>query len=241
MRVLETITGATVAANMRTVVERNLPLTITILRQGRWLAFRSKALATKDGQLYLEVPVSTDDLKAVEVLAGQPCAMDFRLGIHLSFFNGVLTGPEKYVSQTGEETSAFVTPLPESLDRVERRAFERVDVPSDRVVRGRVWVANSQKPIWAGDVLNISISGFQLRTVKTAMVFFEPEDIISSAISFEGEPLLQFDAHYRHGVMDGEMAMLGLEFVISPSSAQDRASLAVVAAKVEEYKKLAKR
>jgi len=175
------------------------------------------------------MPSQCEDAKPEEVLTKEECLVSFRLGSYRYFFDSKPIGPSEWVMKDGKKIVALKIALPVLMERVERRAYERVDIPTEKRIRATIWAGKVQKPIWSGSVVNMSSGGLQMRTVKTALNFFEPGDVVNVAISFkpELEPVT-VEGHFRHGTLDGNMCLAGLELASHNLSPQGQEALEVI-------------
>jgi c-di-GMP-binding flagellar brake protein YcgR len=163
------------------------------------------------------------------VLIGTECGASFRLNSHRYFFDAKPIGPAPWTTEDGKKIEALRVPLPGEMERVERRAFDRVEIPSARMVRATMWSGWRQKPVWSGSVTNISSGGMQIRTARTAMNFFEPGDMVNIAISFGSDSApVAVEAYFRHGTLDGTMCLAGIEFVMQNLSVAGRQAMTVI-------------
>ncbi len=215
MGILRDITGSQVLASLETAAQRSAAVSSTIQYKNTWLSFRSQMLSTKDGLLWMAVPGPTEGIKAEDLIVGQEVGLHFRLNAFRYYFQGVLSAPTIWELGDGKKIQALTTPLPTQLHQLERRAYERFDVPSSMSVRACAWVGNTPRPVWPGKVQNVSLGGLQMRTARTCLNFFDPGDVVTMAITFNpnDRPVIA-DAHFRHGTVDGDMALLGLEFCL---------------------------
>ena len=77
------------------------------------------------------------------------------------------------------------------------------------------------RPSWLGNVQDISVGGLQMRTQRSAMDFLELGEPVRVAVSFEGEAQpISLTAHFRGGTLDGDMALISLQFTPSDAPAQ---------------------
>ena len=236
MSFLESITGQQAAAVVQMAADRHAFITATAMYQNFWLSFKSKMLACTNGLLWLEIPPASEGVQAKAFLPEKECGLNFRLNSYRYFFTGTLTGPGKFTLSSGQEIDAFSSQLPQRLDRLERRAFQRVDVPEGRMARASVWVGPNHRPIWLGKLMNISMGGFQMRTSVTALNFFETGDVVNVSLSFGSNELpLTVEAHYRHGTVDGSMCLLGFEFTSLNFTPESKFAFETLAMKVKEY------
>lgn len=235
------IHGEEVDNVLAAAIRQRLALTVTIEHQNQWMSFRSRIVTLVEGLLLFEVPSTGPGLEVGEVLLGRTCMLSFRFQSFRYFFNALLGEGGKWPLQDGSEIPVLSVALPRRLDRLERRAFERIDVPSRQMVRATVWSCPSRRPAWSGKVTNLSAGGLQMRTSRTATDFFEPGDNLNVLIWFasDDEPV-PVEAYYRHGTCDGEMALLGLEFASFYSTPEGRQVYETLLAKIDEYRPAAK-
>jgi c-di-GMP-binding flagellar brake protein YcgR len=234
---LKDISGTQVEQAFRIVADRQLPVAVAAKHQDMWFAFRSRALAIRDGKLWIEMPPADNEYQPHEIIPGNDCSVSFRIGTYRYFFKTALQGPDQWRLADGSDVAAFSTAIPTSLHQLERRVHERVDVPSGKMLRAVIWVGEARKPMWSGTVLNISMGGFQMRTVRTVTNFLETGDLVNVNIAFDADsPPLPLEAHYRHGQPDGNMALLGFEFLPLMMTDEGRKLSELIRQKIEQLK-----
>ncbi len=232
----DTIFGPEVAKILEMACHKQVNIAVSIRHQNRWVSFLSRMVGWDGGHLKIHEPPPTEGLDYQELLLGPDCNLNFRHNNHRYFFIARLE-----LEQTNGVKTLTMSP-PTSLERQERRVLERVDVPSKSPVRATIWASASMRPIWMGSVLNINVSGFQMRTPASALNFFELGDRVAVELSFGPEmSKLQLEAHFRYGQRDGNMAMLGMEFIpLGPDATPEiRETFLAIAKKVEEFRQAA--
>lgn len=238
MSTLQRISGAEAMAILKGAAKLGCSIAVSAQFQNRWLSFHSQVLDVSQDILYVLVPVSADEVKAEEVLVGKESGVSLRMRNYRYFFNTTFLGPYPWTAPDGKEHLALTTSIPPELERLERRAADRVDVPSNRSVRASIWASVRRQPIWAGSVMNLSMGGFQLHTTGSSLAFFEPGDLVTASLSFgTGAEPIEVETHFRHGVPDGSMALLGLEFTVLNTTPQGRAFFEMLMAKIAEFSK----
>lgn len=207
------IEGPHVIEAVSEAAEYRIGLTITVEHLNQWLSFRSRMISFVDGMLLLEMPLGIEGIRPVEFLPSRDCTINFKLKNYRYFFNAKLSEAGRWPTDDGKEIDILGIGVPNRIERLERRAFARIDVPSHECIRACIWATPTRQPAWSGSVTNLSAGGFQLRTNRTALDYFEVGDTVSADIwlSPESEPL-SLDAYFRHGTPDGQMALLGMEF-----------------------------
>lgn len=75
--------------------------------------------------------------------------------------------------------------------------------------------ASVSAPIWSGRVINMSAGGVYVRADLEAARYIEVGDLIGIRVSFGGEmsESIVMDATFRHAERDGDMVLLGFQFV----------------------------
>jgi c-di-GMP-binding flagellar brake protein YcgR len=138
------------------------------------------------------------------------------------------------------------------MQRLQRRAYLRVDVPACRIVRASYWIGGRAAepagttvdcPVWSGQVTNISAGGFQLAADANAAEALEVGDTVGVRLIFgAGRESVYADAQYRHHerTLDGHVLM-GFQFMGLDQTTEGRAALRIVSEAVNEFQRLAPR
>lgn len=232
------ITGSDVASVVSQACQMRASVSVCVHYQNRCLTYASRLLSAGAGKFTIETPGPVDGQGLDQVAQGDDCFVSFRHREFRYFLTSHVMGKALHVDKEGREIPAIDMQVPEKIDRQDRRAFERVDVPSSAMMRASVWSAPDRFPIWSGRVLNLSAGGLQIRTSDSAMGYFEPGDRISMSLllSASGEPL-DAEAYISYCAPDGDMAILGLALVASdiefaPAQRQARDAIAACVAKL---------
>ena len=219
------------AAGRRTVIN------LTIQHRNMWLPFQSHILGVKDDKIWVDVPARVEDINPLDVLIGAECSVSFRLNSYRYFFDSKATGPAPWTMDEGKSVQALGVPLPSEMERLERRAFGRFEIPREQMVRATMWAGWRQKPVWSGSITNMSSGGLQIRVARTVMNFFEPGDVVNIAISFgpNSQPAA-VEAHFRHATIDGGMCLAGMEFVMQGLSAAGQQAMAMISERLSKLR-----
>jgi c-di-GMP-binding flagellar brake protein YcgR len=229
MAATESVKGDEVAQIASLAARRRAIINLTIQHRNTWLPFQSHILGVRDRGIWVDMPAHVEDVNPQDVLIGTECSVSFRLNSHRYFFDTRSVGAAPWTTEDGNKVEALRVPLPGEMERLERRAFDRVEIPSSQMVRATIWSGWRQKPVWSGSVTNMSSGGLQIRTARTAMNFFESGDMVNIAVCFgaDAQPVA-VEAHFRHGTLDGTMCLAGMEFVMQNLSAAGQQAMAVI-------------
>jgi c-di-GMP-binding flagellar brake protein YcgR len=235
----ETIEDTLIQEVLHEAAKYRLGLTLTVEHLNQWLTFHTRAVAFVEGMLVVHMPLGVEGVKANEFLPRRDCMVNFKVRNYRYFFNATLSEAARWPTEGGKEIDIIAIVVPQSIERLDRRAVVRVDVPSNMPIRACVWSSPDRQPAWTGNVTNFSAGGFQLRTSRTAMDFFEPGDtlLVNVWLSPDAEPL-QLEAYYRHGTRDGQMTLLGLEFSPLYRTSQGRQVYQQILNKVDEIRQV---
>ena len=244
MAILEELDIARINAAVGDFVEKGLPLAATIHRGSRWINLHSRAVALRDGHLWIEMPQS-DNGSQYEFAPGERIGLSFKLKHHKHIFFATVAGMERLSAAEGGEMTVLSVCAPARMQRLQRRAYTRVQVPPNRIVRASFWIGGQheeptgtscRRPVWSGTVTDISAGGFHMRAASDAAANLEVGDIVGVRISFgPGGEALFADAQFRHAEIDAEATGIGFQFIGLGHSPSGREALELLVSRVKEY------
>ena len=245
---IEQINEAVAAA-----VERSVPATITIRSSAGWIKLRSRAMAAKDGYLWVKAPTTDPDGQAYPLAPADKVGLSFKLKHYKHMCLLTVAGSSKLADEQGNSPSVLRLCLPSKMQRLQRRAYVRAEVPENRVVRASFWLGGIQsepagtrpdRPVWSGRVVDISAGGFRFCTEGRACEYLEIDDIVGVRLVFgAGRETIFVDAQFRHAEAtsagpdqpENLKALLGFQFIGLSHSAEGREALKTISARVGEF------
>ena len=202
---------------------------------------------TTDTPATLSAP-STSDGQAAVFSPADRLGINFKQGHHKHVFEATVVGDCEHEDENGQSVEALKVVAPSRMQRIQRRSFQRVDVPSGEIVRVSFWRGGKdvepvghpeEQIVWAGAVDNISAGGFQVVCHTYTGPHLEVQDLVGVRLSFGlAEESCFADAQFRHAQVDDEALLLGFQFVGLAHSRQGRAALKLIAVKVSELQRL---
>jgi len=227
-------------------VEKYVPLRLTVRFDERWLNLRSRPLALEGGHFVIELPVKDDGVTPHQLVPGEKVGLSFKLKHYKHLCSATVAGPCEMASREGgDKVAAVRLCCPSRMQRLQRRAYMRVDIPPNRIVRASVWLGgrntepagtSADQPVWSGQVVNLSAGGFKMRASQDAIDALEINDPVGVRLVFSpGEQAVYADAQFRHAEQDGESCLMGFQFVGLGRSREGQASLSVIVEKVNEF------
>ncbi|MDY7010903.1 MAG: PilZ domain-containing protein [Planctomycetota bacterium] len=213
-------------------VRRQVPVSMTCRIRGVWYNLRSGIIRQSCDKLWLKFPANQADTAEdrPEITEGLMLGLTFKLGHHKHIFNTPIKAVCPIATDSGESLIAVCVPVPSNIQRVQRRAYCRVDVPPNRSVLATFWYGgqNGDKSLkWEGWVTNISAGGFQVRLPNRSAPNLSIGDVIGVRIKVgqEFKPV-SADAQFRQCISDGRgVVMLGFQFVGLNESQRGRETL----------------
>jgi len=217
------------------LAEDNALLSVTVRYQGRWITFRTRAIASHGEAFWVDMP-RTDHLPTpYEFAKGENVGVAFSAAHRKYVFQAKVIGSEAYRLEEDVSATALKLQCCGHMHKVERRLHVRLDPATDEIARATLWLGGQEArpeeesvtaPVWAGRILNISNGGLMIRTSYEAAKYVEVGDIVGLHVMFDGEEQpASVDAQVRHSAPDGEMALIGLQFVETEETPENTAGI----------------
>lgn len=229
---------------------RQVPAAVTLRADTGWIQLRSRMVGADDERVLIEPPVAEDGTPR-EFAPGARIGITFKLRHHKYVCEATVAGPHPLVLDDGSSIQVLGLCRPTRMQRIQRRAFFRADVPAGRVVRASFWLGGREaepngttpdKPVLTGRVMNISAGGFQVRTADRLPEIMESGYLVGVRISFgAGAEGIFADAQIRHVASDGDGFVIGFQFIGLGQTVEGKSTLRLIASKVNEFQRLAPR
>ena len=232
---------------IRAAVDKGIPVTVTVQPDGKdtWINLHSRLIGRQDRELLIEPPTAQEGESPREFRPSDRIGVSFKLKHHKHIFNTVVLGAHKGWREGGASGDALAISSPTRMQRMQRRAFQRVDVPPGKIVRGSFWLGGRKAepkgtdpacPIWTGIITNISAGGLQMSVDPRITHVLEVGDVVGLRIVFgPGETAVYADAQYRHYDDFGDHADIGLQLVGLAETPDGLQALRVIIDRVQQY------
>lgn len=246
MAMLQNLDEAQIQQTLLEAAQKHVPVTLTVRGEQGWRNLHSRVLSVKDSRLLLETPMQEDACGPHEFVPGESVGISLKLRHYKHVFSCEHMGMISLALNAALTVSALKLAMPAQMQRLQRRAFERADVPPNRIVRASLWLGGRSaepsgqaphKPVWFGHVQNISAGGFQVAMDCDLSGQMEEGDLVGVRLAFgasAGETVYT-DAQFRHRASDDNGSLLGFQFVGIAQSPEGRASLQLISDKVGEF------
>ena len=250
MSVLQELNPAQMSESLVGACDKQIPMTVvTIHRDDAWLNLRSRFLTIDRTRLIFEAPTVEKTASSLDdILPAEKVGVSFKYKHHKHLFSTtVLNFLEEYPGPEGR-VKAMVLGCPTTMQRIQRRAFYRVMVPPNRIVRAAFWLGGCKaepsgtslsNPVWSGNVEDISAGGFQIKTCTDAGMGLDSGDIVGLRMTFGvGAEAVFANAQFRHCKPADDGALLGFQFVGLGQDDESKDALRMIVGKVSEYQRL---
>jgi len=227
-----------------TAVSKQTPITVSVKRDGGWENYRSSFLAMYELGLLMRPPVNEAGAGPALQLADQ-VGISFKQGHHKHVFLATVAGTASHVGADGEPVTALKIIGPSRMQRIQRRAFERVMVPDGELVRVAFWLGGqeveprssaNEQAVWTGPVNDLSAGGFQVALQDYQGPELQTGDLVGVRLMFGVANETCFaDAQFRHSKTHGHGILMGFQFVGLAHSRRGRSALQLISAKVAGF------
>lgn len=245
MATLQHLSNRQIDEVIRAAAERQVPATVTIRVESGWANIRARLIDIRNGHVWLELPDSANGEAIPSFQPADKAGVSFKLKHHKHIFTGTVAGTETARLADGRDARVLSVCSPTKMHRMQRRAFLRVPVPANRVVRASFWMGGCESepatgspehPIWTGRVVNISAGGFQVLSEDGAGEALDIGETVGVRISFgAGEQTAFADAQFRHHqIVDGDVHV-GFQFVGLTQSTQGRRILQMMGDRASRF------
>jgi hypothetical protein len=248
MPIIEEYSGQAVGECVLAAVVKEVPVTL-MCRLGRaWHNLDTRIVLLRDGKLHLQPPVN-ERQEPVAMPHGLAIGLAFKLGHHKHILNTVVDGVGA-VALGGASVSVICCPLPATMQRIQRRAYNRVEIPRSRNVLATFWQGENAAGAmpaaavtWEGWLTNISAGGFQVRVASQGGPKLEGGDVVCVSIQAGQEyQSVQVEAQFRRQETDQRgVASMGFQFVGLGETEQGRETFARLTQIVCDFQRYAGR
>jgi len=202
-------------------IRRGIPVGATWRTGQQWHNLRTRILRRAGRTLWLEL-ASPPPEDAPEPPTGQEVGLSFKLKHHKHIFNVTVEALGHFQPTDGQDVPAILATAPVRMQRVQRRAYLRAEVPPNRSVLATfrmTWTMSDQSsaedgPTWEGWLTNLSAGGFRVRLIHGAPQL-DAGDLVSVVIEpgQEYEPITSYAQFRQHSTDQRSVAYQGFQFV----------------------------
>jgi c-di-GMP-binding flagellar brake protein YcgR len=240
MSILQELNHREIGQIMLVAAEKRVPVAMTVSQSDRWENLQSRIVGLRNGCLLLEMPMGPQG-NLHEFQPSESVGVSLKLKHHkYLFLSGVAD-----CDAAGEDGPLLVLSRPVRMQRLQRRAYVRVEVPAGCVARAAFWLggkrseptgASPDRPVWNGRLVDLSAGGFSVRTKEDSVRVLETGYLMGVRLLFGvGHEAIYADTCLRHVIPGGDGAVMGFQFLGLEHTDDGRQILRDISRKVSEF------
>ena len=226
---------------------RRVPAAMTFRDGDQWVQLHSRIITADQERILLELPTDGDGTP-YEFSPADRVGIAFKLKHHKYICMVTVAGPQPLSLDDGSDIQVLAVCWLSQMQRIQRRAFFRAQVPQSSLVRVSFWLGGQEaepdgttpeRPVFTGRVTNISAGGFEARTSDNLPPIIEGGYLVGVRISFgPGGDGLFADARIRHIVPEDDQYVVGLQFIGLEQTDKGKDAIRLIGAKATEFQRL---
>jgi c-di-GMP-binding flagellar brake protein YcgR len=223
---------------------KHLPLIITNKQDTNWRVYHSTFYALKSHRIIVSLPVPDVTTYQMEPAAGQEIGVSFKKGYHKCLFVTRIISQEPYELDPGVMAPSITMLMPEQIEKVQRRAYNRTKAPAGERIPVSFWKDGNldQGTVWEGALSDLSAGGVGISMPKNEIPNLVPgEQFYVQFVPLAGQEPLQLHGCFRHAVEspEGENVILGFKLVGLEMDEEGRHMLRQISRIVNVYQRQA--
>lgn len=207
---------------------------------GKWRVLNVRIREFSDDSLTMISEKETVDCKIY-----QPVGICVQVGYYKYLFESTVQSIEQE-----NNTLKITLDYPEKVDQMQRRAFERREVPASLKVKALFWhrgymnEENTEQPAeqyWQGRLLNLSAGGAQIVVDNEQSEYFHNGQIVGvqfTPMSYQKPLLLEGHIRYLMQDPDQQAFRVGVEFLGLEASPEGRETMHRLVEITNEYERI---
>ena len=233
---------------LQSVLEKRIPAIMSYLSGSRW--HLARALLTNIGDDRFDIKVSPRrKSRQINIQVNQQVGISLKYGYGYDKFVFDTTVVEIEPSTNPMDGRTIMLAVPKQIERVQRRSYYRIKVPSSLDVNVKLWhrgypddpdhvPAAAVRQVWQGRLVDISAGGLQVAINSVERLNFRKGQSIGLRFTpLPYETPLMFNAYIRNVLPTAadESVCLGLQMIGLEASPEGRLILQRLCNVVEQY------
>ncbi len=225
------------------VLDQKVSGTTSYLAKGRWHTAKILIIAITSKSIQLELQPDSDYSTSHNMQVDQPVGITFQHEFNKYLLESVVVGYESSVNE--DATGRIVIKMPEKAEKMQRRAYVRVDVPSDMTVKVLFWHRGysdntTEVPLenyWQGKMIDLSGGGMLVSVDEAYQENFRNGQLVGlqfTSMAYE-RPII-VEAVIRHVGEPAQGSLkLGIEFIGLEATADGREKIRHIGDTIDSY------
>jgi c-di-GMP-binding flagellar brake protein YcgR len=243
---IENLSGNELLSALSQAVSSHKVGIMTYPNGGKWQVVRVGIIKCNEQFVVAEI-LSGDPVLTNQLRINQPVGMSFQMDFVKYIFESEICGAENPIS--GTEKGKILLELPDKIQKIHRRAYQRQPVPQELNVKVLFWhrgyldraYAIPVDHYWQGQLLDLSAGGIRVGIGIDKKDCFTIGQIVGlqfTPMCYQKPILAEGHLRYITEDADNRTLSLGIEFLGLEVSVEGRTTLQRLLDIVEEYQKI---
>ncbi len=226
MRKRKFVIGKESANLLEIALTKRLPLTVTNKDvESNWQVYKTHILSLQGRRMVIAMPNPQANGAPMEPIQGQEIAVTFKKGYNKCLFVTRIISQGRSELEPGNFVASVTLYVPEQIEKIQRRTYERTDVPEGEPVSVTFWSTSQADHKFHGELLNLSAGGVGVNVTGDQVPrFIDDQQCQVQFVPLPGqEPVIAL-ARFRHvGDPDeNDCARLGFQFIALEATEEGR-------------------
>ncbi len=239
-------------------LRKRTPLTITTQEKEQWQVYRAWLLAIQPNKLIFTSPNEHRADIPLKTTPGSEISVSFKKGYNKCIFKTRVIGPCEFAKDTNntnnshsvncaknantnsDTVQALAVYKPEQLEKIQRRSYDRAELPADFSVEVTFWANNNPNVTWQGKLLNLSAGGTAIEVdVRNRPNLKENTYCYLEFAPIPEQSKITVQARFRHqtDVLTRKRCIVGMQFVGLEADEQGLRTLRRISRAVSLYQR----
>jgi len=239
----EIVSGQSLTEVLARAASQRMPCELSLLSRGKWHKTGAAIVTATDQAIHVELP-NGRDAQPIHLQINQPVGLSLQHEYNRYIFETVVLGLETSVNHCAG--GRVILERPEKMERLQRRAYQRVSVPAGLNIKVLFWHRGytddwTEAPLenyWQGRLVNLSAGGAYVTVESDQRVNFRIRQVLGLQFTpMPHEKPILLEAQVIHLQEDAETGTLniGAEFLGLEAAGEPRQKLHRLREIVEKY------
>ena len=224
MRKRKFVVGKETQNLLHTALMKKMPLAITKKQGEDWEMYKSHIISIQGHRMVISMPEAREGQVPMDADKGQELALSFKKGYNKCLFTSRIISSGRTETDPGKFTETLMIYIPEQVEKIQRRVYERTMVPEGDLISVNFWPVNDSKNRYTGELTDLSGGGVGVNVKKEVIPTIESEQHCTvQFVPLPGHEPIMATAIYRHiSEPEDTIRKIGFQFIGLETSEQGR-------------------
>ncbi len=239
MRKRKFVVGKETQNLLQTALMKKMPLTITRKHGEDWEMYKSHIISILGHRMVIAMPEGRADQPVMAYDKGQELAISFKKGYNKCLFTSRIISQGRTELEPGKFIETLMVYIPEQIEKIQRRIYERTMVPSGEQISVSFWPINDSKSRYVGELTDLSGGGIGVVVNNSVNPEIEPEQHCTvQFVPLPGHEPIIATSIYRHITEpESDGRKIGFQFIGLETTEQGRMILRRIGRVVTIYER----